>query len=311
MIRIFKTIDNNLEVMDTYVKGCWIDLVSPTEDEILMLSETYEIPIEFLKDPLDLNERPRTETEGTTTLIVLQTPRFYDEDIQVQFVTMPLGIIITEHMIITVSLKHNDIVDKFISGRVKNLGTSKKSRFVLQLFYHTSLTFLDYLKRINARSTSIENELHQSMKNEELIKLLNLEKSLVYFTTSLKANELMMERLQRSIFMHLYPEDEDLFEDVIIENRQAIEMANIYTNILTGTMDAFASVISNNLNMVMKFLTSVTIVLMLPTLVASIYGMNIDLPLQHSAFAFEYIMILSILVSIGGVMLFFRKNWFL
>jgi len=310
MIRIFKTVNDKLEEADSITKGSWIDLVSPTEDEIITMSEAYGIPVEFIKDPLDLNERPRTESEGTTTLIVLRTPQFSEEEEHVQFVTMPLGIIITEPVIITVSLRHNDIVDKFISGRVKNVHTAKKSRFVLQLFYNTSLTYLDYLKRINARTNSVENELHQSMKNEELIKLLDIEKSLVYFATSLKGNEIMMERLQRTIFMHLYPEDEDLFEDVIIENRQAIEMANVYTNILSGTMDAFASVISNNLNMVMKFLTSVTIVLMLPTLIASIYGMNVDLPLQNSTFSFEYIMILSVITTLVGVMFFFRKNWF-
>ena len=310
MIRIFKTVNDKLEEVDSITKGSWIDLVSPTEDEIITMSEAYGIPVEFIKDPLDLNERPRTESEGTTTLIVLRTPQFSEEEEHVQFVTMPLGIIITEPVIITVSLRHNDIVDKFISGRVKNVHTAKKSRFVLQLFYNTSLTYLDYLKRINARTNSVENELHQSMKNEELIKLLDIEKSLVYFATSLKGNEIMMERLQRTIFMHLYPEDEDLFEDVIIENRQAIEMANVYTNILSGTMDAFASVISNNLNMVMKVLTSVTIVLMLPTLIASIYGMNVDLPLQNSAFSFGYIMILSVITTLVGVMFFFRKNWF-
>ena len=310
MIRIFKTVNDKLEEADSITKGSWIDLVSPTEDEIITMSEAYGIPVEFIKDPLDLNERPRTESEGTTTLIVLRTPQFSEEEEHVQFVTMPLGIIITEPVIITVSLRHNDIVDKFISGRVKNVHTAKKSRFVLQLFYNTSLTYLDYLKRINARTNSVENELHQSMKNEELIKLLDIEKSLVYFATSLKGNEIMMERLQRTIFMHLYPEDEDLFEDVIIENRQAIEMANVYTNILSGTMDAFASVISNNLNMVMKVLTSVTIVLMLPTLIASIYGMNVDLPLQNSTFSFEYIMILSVITTLVGVMFFFRKNWF-
>jgi magnesium transporter len=310
MIRIFKTVNDKLEEVDSITKGSWIDLVSPTEDEIITMSEAYGIPVEFIKDPLDLNERPRTESEGTTTLIVLRTPQFSEEEEHVQFVTMPLGIIITEPVIITVSLRHNDIVDKFISGRVKNVHTAKKSRFVLQFFYNTSLTYLDYLKRINARTNSVENELHQSMKNEELIKLLDIEKSLVYFATSLKGNEIMMERLQRTIFMHLYPEDEDLFEDVIIENRQAIEMANVYTNILSGTMDAFASVISNNLNMVMKVLTSVTIVLMLPTLIASIYGMNVDLPLQNSAFSFGYIMILSVITTLVGVMFFFRKNWF-
>ncbi|MBN1786438.1 MAG: magnesium transporter CorA family protein, partial [Candidatus Methanofastidiosa archaeon] len=273
------------------------------------ISQQFDIPVDFIKDPLDINERSRTESEGTVTLIVIRTPHFDPEEESVQFSTTSLGIIICESVIITVSLKFNDICEKITSKRVRNVNPAKKSRFVLQLFYHSSLTYLDYLKRINARSSAVEGELHESLKNEELIKLLNLEKSLVYFSTSLKANELMMEKLQKSVFLHLYPEDEDLFDDVIIENRQAIEMAKIYTDILTGTMDAFASVISNNLNVVMKVLTSVTIILMLPTLVASIYGMNIRLPFMNDHYAFEITMGMSLISALLGIFFLYRKKW--
>ncbi len=310
VLKIYATIKEKLHPIENFERGCWISLISPTEEEIMKVIQEYNIPIDFIKDPLDINERSRTESEGSTTLIVLRTPKYNEEEIKIPFITSTLGIIICEEAIITVTMGQNDVLDKIEAGRIKNIQPSKKSRFVLQLFYHTSLTYLDYLKRINARSTTIENELHQSMKNEELIRLLNLEKSLVYFATSLKSNELMMERLQRTVFRNLYPEDEDILEDAVIENRQAIEMANIYTNILSGTMDAFASVISNNLNMVMKFLTSVTIILMLPTLVASIYGMNVALPLQSSGNAFVYTVLVSVFFSLMGVFFLFRKGWF-
>lgn len=310
VLKIYNTIKEKLHPTENFERGCWVSLISPTEEEITKVIQEYNIPIEFIKDPLDINERSRTESEGSITLIVLRTPKYNEEEIKIPFTTSTLGIIICEEAIITVTMGQNDVLDKIEAGRIKNIQPSKKSRFVLQLFYHTSLTYLDYLKRINARSTAIENELHQSMKNEELIRLLNLEKSLVYFATSLKSNELMMERLQRTVFRHLYPEDEDILEDAVIENRQAIEMANIYTNILSGTMDAFASVISNNLNMVMKFLTSVTIILMLPTLVASIYGMNVALPLQSSGNAFVYTVLASIFFSLMGVFFLFKKGWF-
>jgi len=309
MIKVYKRIEDEFQETETLGKGCWIRMVAPTEDEIKEISLHFDIPIDFIKDPLDRNERSRTESEGNVTLIILRTPHFDPEEESVQFTTMTLGIIICESVIITVSLKYNDILEKITSKRVKNVNPAKKSRFVLQIFYHTALTYLDYLGRINARSSAIEDELHESLKNEELIKLLNLEKSLVYISTSLKANELMMEKLQKSVFLHLYPEDEDLFDDVIIENRQAIEMARIYTDILTGTMDAFASVISNNLNVVMKVLTSVTIILMLPTLVASIYGMNINLPFRDNTYAFEITMGISIFSALVGIFFLYRKKW--
>ncbi|HOP08753.1 MAG TPA: magnesium transporter CorA family protein, partial [Candidatus Methanofastidiosa archaeon] len=211
MIRIYKRNDEELEEIEGMEKGCWIRMIAPTEEEITDVSQQFDIPVDFIKDPLDRNERSRTEIEGSVTLIILRTPHFDPEEENVQFTTMTLGIIICETVIITVSLKFNDILEKITSKRVKNINPAKKSRFVLQLFYHSALTYLDYLNRINARSSAIEDELHESLKNEELIKLLNLEKSLVYISTSLKANELMMEKLQKSVFLHLYPEDEDLF----------------------------------------------------------------------------------------------------
>lgn len=188
--------------------------------------------------------------------------------------------------LITVCSKDVEVISDFVNGKAKNFFTENRSCFLLQAFLRTALLYLKHLKEINKRTNAIEDELEKAMKNEELIKLLNLEKSLVFFTTSLKSNELMMERLQKTEIVKLDPDDKELLEDVFIENKQAIEMSNVYSNILSGMMDAFASVISNNLNVVLKLLTAVTIILMIPTLIASIYGMNVRLPFQNSPQAF-------------------------
>ncbi|NOZ63830.1 MAG: magnesium transporter CorA family protein, partial [Caldiserica bacterium] len=220
------------------------------------------------------------------------------------------GIIIKDEVIVTISNQENEVASYFLRKQIRGFFTQKRSRFVLQMFRFTALAYLNHLKVINRRTSSVETELHKSLRNEELIKLLNLEKGLVYFTTSLRGNEIMMERLQRMNILPMYEEDKELLEDVIIENRQAIDMANIYSNILSSMMDAFASVISNNLNIVMKFLTSITIILMLPTLVASIYGMNIKLPFQDSPHAFLITMVISFALSFAGIIAFIRRKWF-
>ncbi len=204
--------------------------------------------------------------------------------------TIPLGIILIGDSIVTICLKDSPIIRDFIENKVKTFYTFKKTRFILQILYRNAIKYLQYLKQIDKESSRIENELHKSMKNKELIQLLALEKSLVYFSTSLKANELVLEKLMRQENIKNYPEDAELLEDVIIENKQAIEMARIYSDILSGTMDAFASVISNNLSIVMKFLASVTIVMAIPTMIASFFGMNVLVPLGSNPYAFAYIL---------------------
>ena len=310
MIKIFKTTGNGFISIDNIEKDCWVNVTNPIQDELTKISEDLAIPLDFLTDSLDVDERSRIETENNTTLIVLRVPKFDKNNLGVPFTTFPLGIVLTKDIIITLCLWDiNEVLDLF-KGKTKNLPTENRRRFILHLFHRTAFFYLKYLKEINKKSNEVETELHRSMKNEELIKLLDIEKSLVFFTTSLRSNELMMERLSKVRVLELNEDDNDLLDDIIVDNKQAIEMANIYSNILSGMMDAFASVISNNLTIVMKFLTSVTIILMLPTLVASIYGMNVELPFQHNSHAFFITIGLSFCLSAVGVLIFLKNRWF-
>jgi len=309
MIVTFKTTESTQNTIQGFEEDCWIRVTNPSQEEIEMLNQKLNIPMNFLMSPLDIDERPRIEAEDKNMLVVIRTPRF-DGNNDIQFTTVPLGIILTENMIITLCSSADEVIQAFADGKVRGWSTAKRSRFILQIFSRTALVYLDHLKQINKESSLVESELQKSMKNEEVIELLNFEKSLVYFTTSLRANELVMERLQRTEIFRMHPDDRDLLEDVITENRQAIEMANIYSNILSGMMDAFASLISNNLAVVLKFLTSVTIILMLPTLVASVYGMNVKLPMQNSPHAFAFTMGVSFIVSILAVVIFMKRKWF-
>ncbi len=310
MIKIYKTINRELKEIDSYTKDSWVNITYPKKEEIEKISKELEIPLDFLTDPTDIDERARIEIEKKTILTVLRIPCFEGDEVEIPFTTVPLGIIFTDDMLITICLKDTEVINDFIKDKVRNFSILNRTRFLLQILLKTSMLYVKYLKEINRRTSSIEKELHKAMKNEELIKLLNIEKSLVSFTSSLKSNELMMEKLQIGKIIKINLEDKDFLEDIIIDNRQAIEMSNIYSNILSGMMDAFASVISNNLNVVLKFLTSVTIILMIPTLVASIYGMNVELPFQRSPQAFGITMIISLVFSIIGVLIFMKRRWF-
>jgi len=310
MINIYyKEVNKDIEKIDDYKPGSWINLINPTKDEIKEISEKTSIPIEFLNYPLDIDERARVEIEDDVTLTILRIPYYDKNNDETPFITLPLGIIFIENYIVTVCVKKAKIFSDFIKNKIKKFKTTNKNHFLLLMFLKTASLYLHYLRLIDKSTDIIENELHKSMKNEELIKLLNIEKSLVYFTTSLRSNEFMMERLQKSNLLKMNEEDKDLLDDVIIENKQAIEMANIHSNILSGMMDAFASVISNNLNVVMKFLTSITIILMIPTLIASIYGMNIKLPFQKSPHAFLVTMSISFILTLFGIILFIKRKW--
>jgi len=310
MIELLKTTENKFIPIKEIEKDCWINVSSPSPDELTKLSKDLNIPLDFLTDSLDFDERSRIETEDGATIIVLRIPNFDKANSGVPYTTLPLGIVLIKDLIVTVCLRDiKEVLDLF-GGKIKYLSAGNRSRFILNLFHRTAFYYLKYLKEINKKSNEVESELQRSMKNEELIKLLDIEKSLVFFTTSLKSNELMMERLPKIRGLELNDDDKDLLEDIIIDNKQAIEMVNIYSNILSGMMDAFASVISNNLNIVMKFLTSVTIILMLPTLVASIYGMNVDLPFQNSPHAFFITIGISFSLSVIGVLIFLKNKWF-
>lgn len=309
MITIYKTGEQGIEVLEEITKGCWINVVDPSPEELARLRE-LAVPPEFITYPLDLDERPRVEREDGETMILLRVPFYQGANADVPFSTIPLGIILDGQWIMTVCRYDHDLLREMAAGKIRGLSTAKRNRFILQLLLAAASKFLLHLREINRTTEILEDRLQMSMQNRELLNLLKYQKSLVYFTTALKANELMMERLHRSGFFRTYPDDEDLLEDVITENQQAIEMTNIASNILSSMMDAFASIISNNVNAVMKFLAAATIVLALPTLVASLYGMNVDLPFQGSPWAFGLVLIVSVVLSAIVSRIFVKRGWF-
>ncbi len=312
MLKIYKTnAQNQLEILGDIQDGCWINLVNPTSEEILSISNKLNIDEDDMKSVLDAEETARIETEDNYTLIIVDVPTIEHQENSEFYTTIPLAIIITtDNQIITICLKELKILDYFIETKIKEFYTYKRTRFIYQILFKNATLFLQYLRLIDRQSSRIEKELHKSLKNKELIQLLDLEKSLVFFTTSLRSNEVVLEKLHRVEHIKHYPEDEELLEDVIIENKQAIEMSNIYSGILSGMMDAFASVISNNLNMVMKTLTSITIVLAIPTLIASLFGMNVPLPFKGNPYGLLIIVILSFSVAFIVAMFLKKKNLF-
>lgn len=284
-----------------YKRGNWINMVSPTEEEIKQVCKNINIKEDFIRYSLDYEEKARidVEDEDNTILFIIDVPIMENENGARIYSTMPIGIIfVRDDYFITVSLTHNDIIDNLEKEQLKNIITYKKSRTLLQIFYKNAERFLTLLKRLNKETEVAESVLKTSMKNKELLKLLSLEKGLVYFTTSLKSNEVVMEKTLRGNLIKLYDEDEDILDDAIIENKQAIEMSKIYSDILTSTLDAYASIISNNLNGVMQFLTSITIILAIPTMISSYWGMNVPVPLQNNPLGFVLIVILSIIIGI-------------
>lgn len=312
MIRIFKTEEGAVHQQDEASTGCWIALTDPTATEILEVADRYHIDPDDLRAPLDEEERSRIEVEDDYTLILVDIPLIEERNGKDWYETIPMGIVTTEEAIITVCLEDTAVLSAFMDGRVRNFFTYMKTRFILQILYKNAQLYLQYLRIIDKKSGEIEKKLHQSTKNQELIELLELEKSLVYFTTSLRANEVVLEKLLKTEKIKKYPEDEDLLEDVITENKQAIEMANIYSGILSGTMDAFASVISNNLNIVMKFLSAITIVMSIPTIISGFYGMNVNevgMPLAGSPWGFFMIILFAVMVSICVAFWFYKKDY--
>ena len=311
MIKIYNTDlqTNKTEEIQEYKKGSWINLVAPTDDEIKKVCNKLKINEDFIKYSLDYEEKARIDIEedDNTILFIIDVPITEKENNEKVYSTMPLGmIVVRDDFFITVSLKQNRVITELEKN--KNIFTYKKSRMILQVFYKNAQMYLSELKKIDREKENTEKELNNSMKNRELLKMMNLEKSLVYITTSLKSNELVMEKTLRGKIIKLYDEDEDILEDAIVENKQAIEMAKIYSDILSGTMDAYASIISNNLNIVMKVLTTITIILSIPTILGSFWGMNVDVPLASSPFGFYIIVTISILASVIAYILFKKGN---
>jgi len=309
MIKIFKTFGGYIEIPEIE-NGCRINAINPTPSELEMLSEKYGIPIDALTDILDVDERPRIEFEDTWTLVILRIP-IETRNNGIPFNTVPLGIFFNDHFTLTICTQDNEVlpVNQPFALREQYKEISDNINFILRLFLRSGSLYLKDLKQINQMIASIEQDLEKSIKSKELGKLLKMEKSLVYFITSIKANEIVLAKLRnsRKITTEI---NEDLLDDAIIENKQALEMAQIYSNIQSGMMETFASVISNNLNAVMKQLTVVSIILMIPTLVASIFGMNVPNFMENTRWALPAIIAGSILLSMMGVLVLRRRQWF-
>lgn len=294
-------------------EGCWIALTNPTATEIFEISEQFDIEVDDLRSPLDEEERSRIEVEDNYTLILVDVPTIEERNDKDWYGTIPLGIVITEKMILTICLEDTQVLTRFMEGRVRNFFTYMKTRFILQILYRNASVYLRYLRIIDKKSEQVEEKLHLSTRNQELMELLELEKSLVYFTTSLRSNEVVLEKLLKTDSIKKYPEDTELLEDVIIENKQAIEMANIYSGILSSMMGTFASVISNNLNIVMKVLAIITIVISIPNIVFGAYGMNVDgagMPFSTSPWGFLIVILFSVAISIIAAVILTKKRFF-
>ncbi|MGM9525159.1 MAG: magnesium transporter CorA family protein [Peptococcaceae bacterium] len=299
MKTIYKTSEETgyLEEVSEYCDGNWVNLISPTAEEVKDVSQHFDIELQDMISALDEDERARVDADDDYTLIIIDVPYREEEDGRDAYGTVPMAIILGDKQqkyIITICLREIPLVEDFSRGKIKKFYTYKKTRFIIQILYRNATYYLQYLRMLERSSGKIEQELHKSTRNEELFQLLSLDKSLVYLSNSLRANELVLERLMRLESVKKYPEDEELLEDAIVENKQAIEMANVYSSILDVTMEAYSSVISNNLNSVMKVLTSITIILTIPTMIFSFFGMNVPLPLQGA----------NGVVAIGGLSLF-------
>jgi magnesium transporter len=310
VITIYKSTSEGLTTVDDFVAGSWVHVSNPSNQEQALLVERFGIPLDFLTDPLDLDERARLETEDGARLIVLRVPHLDSWTDDIPVTTLPIGIVLVGDLVITVSAIEPEVIGDFTQGRVRNFATHERTRFILQLFLRATLLFLRYLRDINRVSNNVERELHRTARNEQLVRLLNLEQCLVFISTSLRSNAFMLEKFHNASYSRMDPDEQDLLDEVIIENKQAMEMAKIYSSILSNMMGAFASLISNNLNTVVKTLTTITIILMIPTLVASFYGMNVDLPLQASPDAFVLVVGFTALLCTLGILIFWRGNLF-
>ncbi len=309
MISIYQSEDGKVTEKNEMLPGTWIHLCEPEEDEIQQVCDQLHLDPDFVRAALDEEERSRIEVEDGVTLILVDTPTVEAEGRSFVYSTIPFGIILAPENIVTVCLKETSLPRAFSEGLVKGISTKKRNRMTLQMLYRNATLFLFYLRQVDKASSRVENELHISMKNKELIQMLGLEKSLVYFSTSLKGNELVLEKLLRMDFVKNYPDDTELLEDVIVENKQAIEMSNIYRDILSGTMDAFASVISNNLNIVMKLLAALTIILTVPTIVFGLWGTNVPVPFENTPYGFWLVLLIAVVLTGVSVWFMQRKKW--
>lgn len=308
MITIRKTVNEILKSYDDINTGAWINLTNPSDSEVDLVSKSTGIPDDMIKTALDEEETAHIDYDGNYRMLVVDIPIIEEENDSYVYNTVPLSIITGKGYFLTVCLKDTSIINDFLENRVKSFNTQKTIRFILQILYKNSIKFLSYLKQIDKTSHRIQTELNKSMKNKEIFQLLELEKSLVYFSTASKANQTVIEKIAKFEEIKDLTDELNLLDDLIIENRQAIEMCNIYREILTGTMDAFASIISNNVNLVMKLLTIITIILSIPTLIASLWGMNVPVPFENYKLGFYIVLGIAIPITVGFALFLINKT---
>ncbi|HEY3476611.1 MAG TPA: magnesium transporter CorA family protein [Anaerolineales bacterium] len=309
MLTIYKTTERGLEQLSSMANGSWVKVVDPTPEEIQQLV-TWGIDTDYINYSLDLDEMPRMERDEDYTFILVRIPHSQPNN-DIPFITIPLGIMIKGNIIVTICRYDKEMFKVLANGKYRLLKTGKRYRFALYIFLETATRYLTHLREINRMTESIEDQLQKSTRNREVLELLKYQKSLTYFATALRSNEVMFERVQRTQIFNYYEDDQDLLEDVLTENQQAIQMTNINTEILSSMMDAFASIISNNLNSVMKALAALTIIVSLPGTVAAFFGMNVILPLSDQD-PFSFLVIFGIALGMTAIAtyIFYKRDWF-
>ncbi len=309
MLTILKNTEQGLQTIDRLANGSWVKTTDPTPAEIAMLVE-WGVDVDLITNSLDMDEMARVERDEGYTFILLRIPFFQGENNDIPYTTIPLGIILMDNYVVSVCKHDNDIERILVNGKYRGMKTGKRYRFVLYALLETATRYLFHLREINRTVEHLEDQLQKSTRNREVLELLKYQKSLVYFATALRSNEVVMERLQRMQIFNQYEDDQDLLEDVLTENQQAIQMVNISADILSSMMDAFASIISNNLNTVMKALAAITIIISLPMVVSSFWGMNVNVPLPeiHSDSGSSFSLPLRLQGLLSGF--FIKRDWF-
>ena len=308
MLTIYKTTEQGLGQLESMANGTWVKVIDPTPEEIEKLVD-WGIDVDYINYSLDFDEMARMERDDEFTFILVRIPH-RQPDADVPYITIPLGIMIKGNAIFTICRYDKEMFNVLANGKYRLLKTGKRFRFALYIFLETATRYLTHLREINRMTEAIEDQLQKSTRNREVLELLKYQKSLTYFATALRSNEVMMERVQRTQIFNYYEDDQDLLEDVLTENQQAIQMTNINTEILSSMMDAFASIISNNLNGVMKVLAALTIILNLPTIVAGFYGMNVTLPFANHPFAFLTVSGIAVALTAIATFIFYKRDWF-
>ena len=311
MIRYFKTDNQRIQEEEKIGDGVWVQMLQPTHQECAEIAEVLNVDIEDIQAALDEEESSRIELQDGYTLILVDIPTVEIRHEKQSYTTIPLGIILTQDVIVTVCTDDTPVLQNFVNNRVKEFSTKKKMRFVYQILYRATSVYQNYLRVIDKRRREIEERISDDTEDKDLIDLHELESNLVYFATSLRANGVVLDRLTRYERLKQFPEDREILEDVIVENKQAIEMTAIYRDIINGTRELVSSVINNRLNNVMKYLTSITLVMAIPTIISGLYGMNVSgkwMPLSNTPYGFAIICLGTLIICILILLILRKKN---